>query len=616
MCGIAAIFVYREGSGLQVDDDELLAIRDHMATRGPDAQGMWRSPDGRVGLGHRRLSIIDLSEGGAQPMASADGATVVTYNGEIYNHRALRDELTARGHRFRSESDTEVLLCLYDELGTAMTEKLRGMYAFAIWDARRRCMFVARDPYGIKPLYYADDGETVRVASQVKALLAGGHVSRQLDPGGVVGFFSFGSVPEPWTRYAAIRSLPAGAHAVIDERGVGEARRAFSVAQTLTDCRIHALELSDDDIQERIADALRDSMQHHLVSDVPVGAFLSSGLDSSTLVALMSEMNATPTRTVTLGFDEFRDHPYDEAPLAALVAERYGTVHTACTIAQRDFPAIVDDVIAAMDQPSVDGINTWLVSRVAAQMGLKVAISGLGGDELFGGYPSFKQIPSLVDALRVPSRIPGLGKLLRRVGRWVYTLPTPLDFSPKYAAVLEHGGSYAGAYYLRRGLFMPWDLEELLPADFVEEGLRRFSAVDYVASHLQPDPGTAFGRVAALEASIYMRNQLLRDTDWASMAHSLEVRVPLVDSVLLSRLAPVLMNASVDAKRMLARTPTTPLPPEVITRSKTGFALPIGSWLTDHSTRLDGWRRVRALADPRCHWSRRLAYALHEQDGF
>ncbi|MFZ1575435.1 MAG: hypothetical protein WAT36_09445, partial [Chromatiaceae bacterium] len=230
MCGIAGLYAYRPTPS--VDRDELRRIRDQMQARGPDGKGEWYSDDGHLALGHRRLSIIDLSERGAQPMVSADGRLVVTYNGEIYNYRALRRDLEARGRVFRTNSDTEVLLHLYADKGAAMVHDLRGMFAFALWDGARRTLFLARDPYGIKPLYWSDDGHTLRLASQVKALLAGGAIARDPDPAGIVGFYLFGSVPEPYTSYRAIRELPAGSYLLAGEQGVAAPVCYFSVAAT------------------------------------------------------------------------------------------------------------------------------------------------------------------------------------------------------------------------------------------------------------------------------------------------------------------------------------------------------------------------------------------------
>src|SRR5262247_958670 len=319
MCGIAGIYAYHYAAN-PVDRAELQRIRDHMAARGPDGLGEWHSQDERVGLGHRRLTIIDLSERGAQPMASADGRLVVTFNGEIYNYRQLRASLEARGYTFRTQTDTEVLLHLYPEKGEAMVHDLRGMFAFGLWDEEKSGLLLARDPYGIKPLYYADDGWTLRFASQVKALLAGGKVSRDPEPAGWVGFCLFGSVPEPFTTYREIRALPAGSTLWVDRIGIREAKQYFSIADAY--CRAEAARSSrnDEGLRRGIREALLDSVRHHLVADVPVGAFLSSGIDSGALVGLMRDAGQQDLQTVTLAFEEFRGKHEDEAPVAAEVA--------------------------------------------------------------------------------------------------------------------------------------------------------------------------------------------------------------------------------------------------------------------------------------------------------
>src|SRR5215469_16057631 len=317
MCGIAGIYAYHS-TARSVDRDELVCMRDYMASRGPDGSGEWYSADGRVGFGHRRLSIIDLSSRGAQPMQTADGRLVVSFNGEIYNYRALRSRLEAKGYAFRSNSDTEVLLHLYAEWGHEMLRELRGMFAFGIWDTRERQLLLARDPYGIKPLYYADDGSTLRFASQVKALMAGHGVSKDPDPAGWVGYYLFGSVPEPFTTYREVRALPAGSLVWIDQRGLRAPIQYYSIARTYREAqgRPFSAITHKEEIKALVRDALLDSVRHHLVADVPVGAFLSAGVDSSALVGLMREAEQQDIQTVTLAFDEFRGTPNDEAPLA------------------------------------------------------------------------------------------------------------------------------------------------------------------------------------------------------------------------------------------------------------------------------------------------------------
>ncbi|HEX6860412.1 MAG TPA: asparagine synthase (glutamine-hydrolyzing) [Caulobacteraceae bacterium] len=586
MCGINGIFAYRD-TAAPVSRAELKRSREQMAARGPDGDTEWFSQDGRVGFGHRRLSIIDLSPTGAQPMQSADGALTIVFNGEIYNYWALREGLLAKGYSFRGTSDTEVLLTLYADKGEAMLGDLRGMFTIAIWDEPRRRLFLARDPYGIKPLYYADDGGALRFASQVKALLAGGAISREPEPAGQVGFYLWGSVPEPWTTFRAIRALPAGAFTFVDAQGMQAPRRHHSLAAELRQAEAAAVALPAEEASEQIRAALLDSVRHHLVADVPVGAFLSAGIDSGALVGLMRDAGQSDIQTITLAFAEFEGRADNEAPLAAKVAELYGARHTTRVVTEQEFQADLPLILEAMDQPTVDGINTWFVSKAAHEAGLKVAISGLGGDELFGGYPSFRDIPSWVAKLAAPSRIPFAGAALRHA----VSLGAPLiGAHPKAAGMLELGGRVPGAYLLRRGVFMPWELREVLDRDTVREGLQRLRPLEAVEAELAGGPKSAFGQVATLEAALYMRNQLLRDSDWASMAHSLEVRVPLVDPELLRRVAPhVLTRAGARGKTDLALAPTQPLPDAVVRRAKTGFSTPIATWLErNHPTARPG----------------------------
>jgi asparagine synthase (glutamine-hydrolysing) len=574
MCGINGIYAYSP-TAPPVDAEELLRSRECMRSRGPDAADVWISDDRRVGLGHRRLAIIDLSAAGAQPMRR--GERVIIFNGEIYNYQELRARLEAKGRTFTSHSDTEVLLELYDELGEEMLGELRGMFAIVLWDGARQRMFLARDPYGIKPLYYADDGGTLRVASQVKALIASERVDKRFDPAAAAGFFLRGTVPEPFTMYRAIHALPAGSLCYVDANGVSEPQQYFSIAATLRDAVHSARRVSDEERLETVHDAVLESVRYHMVADVPVGAFLSAGIDSTALVALARESGATDLQTMTLRFEEYRGRDNDEAPLAALVAREYGVRHTIRDLALKDFRNELPRIFAAMDQPTVDGLNSYFISKAAAEMGLKVALSGAGGDELFGGYTSFRDIPRWMPFTSILSRIPGLSEGVYRLNNAL--AKRSRHISPKMGEILRHGSSYAGAYLVKRGRFLASELPDVLGADIAREGIERLNLLALLERTLVPDPGTPYARIAALESSLYLRNQLLRDMDWASMAHSLEVRVPLVDAHLLRKLAPVLVKRKDRGKQILANAPRQPLPASVRARRKTGFTLPIREWL-------------------------------------
>jgi asparagine synthase (glutamine-hydrolysing) len=574
MCGLNGIFAYRHLAPYP-EPRELIATRDHMQARGPDGMGEWWSEDRRLGLGHRRLAILDLSDRGSQPMTSACGRYVIVFNGEIYNYPALRRQIEATGAVFQSHSDTEVLLHLYAMKGADMVHDLRGMYAFAIWDEQTRELFLARDPYGIKPLYYADDGHTFRFASQVKALLAGGQVSREPEPAGVVGYHLWGSVPEPFTLYRGLLALPAGCTLTVSAAGVGTTRAYTRIADILSDGARHPG--ATQETPARVREAALDSVRAHLLADVEVGLFLSAGVDSGALLGLMRDVGQEKIRAITLAFDEFAQTSEDEAPLAAEIAELYGAQHVVRRIGKAEFQGDLPAILEAMDQPSIDGVNTWLVSKAAREAGLKVVLSGLGGDELLAGYASFREIPRWVNWLRYPSRIPGLGTSARRIAMWLGLARQ----RPKLAGMLEYGGDYAGAYLLRRGLFLPFELETVLDAELVRSGLERLDVLPHLRSiALAPDPGSPISRVTSLESCCYLRNQLLRDADWAGMAHSLEIRTPLVDVTLLKALAPSIpgLTAS-DGKEAFAAAPTTPLPTSLVTRRKTGFGVPMGDWL-------------------------------------
>jgi asparagine synthase (glutamine-hydrolysing) len=580
MCGINAIYAFHAATQ-PAAEEELIRTRDAMRARGPDAAGAWFSSDRRVAFGHRRLTIIDLDPRANQPMLAPGGRAAIVFNGEIYNYRELRAQLEADGEAFTTTSDTEVLLRMYLREGPGMLQRLRGMFAFAVWNDDTRTMFLARDPYGIKPLYYANDGGTLRVASQVKALLAGGAISSTRDPAGVAGFLLRGSVPEPFTMYQAIRALPAGHWMEVTPAGAGEPRAYFSIAAAWREASEQHVRMKQSERQAIIGEAVRESVRYHLVSDVPVGAFLSAGRDSGTIVALAAE-TGMPLQSVTLRFDEYTGTRQDEAPLAETVSRHYGTQHTSITLTGDEFRTELPRLLDAMDQPSTDALNSYFVCHAAAKLGWKVALSGTGGDELFGGYSTFRSIPRFVRAFSVFRHLPGMARFYERLHKRL--IPRGPRFSPKSALAPKYCHSYEGAYLVKRGLFLPEELPLILGDELAAEGLGRLSILDHIREAITPDPGSAFARVASLESAFFMRNQLLRDVDWCSMAHSLEVRVPLVDAFLLRKIAPaVLAGRHRDGKELMALAPHKPLPESIMARRKTGFTVPARAWLAEHT---------------------------------
>jgi asparagine synthase (glutamine-hydrolysing) len=586
MCGIAGIFAY-DNAAPAADRDELRRVRDHMAARGPDGIGEWFSNDGRVALGHRRLAIIDLSERGAQPMVSADGKFAVVCNGEIYNYRELRKSLEAKGRVFTSHSDTEVLLHLYAEKGAAMLHDLRGMYAIALWDSEKRCLLLARDPFGIKPLYYADHQGTFRFASQVKALLLA-PADTTPEPAGHAGFYLWGSVPEPYTLYRGIRALPAGHSLVVSDNDVGEPV-AFC---RISDILIHAARTSANGSRETalnaISAAIQASVLAHQVADVPVGVFLSAGIDSC-LIAATAATHGANSFTLTLGFKEFAGTLDDEVPLAEEVARLLGAWHSTLMTDRQDFELEREKLLAAMDQPTIDGVNTWFVARAARQMDLKVALSGLGGDELFASYPSFRQVPALVRCGKPLSALPGFGRVVRKLSAPMLSHLT----SPKYAGLLEYSRDFGSAYLLRRCLYAPWELPSVLDPDMARAGWQDLQSLNRLNENVL---GISSDRLAvsALEMNWYMRNQLLRDADWAGMAQSMEIRVPFLDVDLLRETAPWFAAYPEITKAELAAVAAPHLPPALLVRPKTGFSVPVREWIkpvdgSKHERGLRGW---------------------------
>lgn len=571
MCGIAGILSYKSE---RVSPAEILAIRESMANRGPDSAGLWFNGDKRIALAHRRLSIIDLSASAAQPMLDAACGHCIVFNGEIYNFKELRGDLAAKGYRFKSNSDTEVILHLYAEYGFEMLGKLRGMYAIAIWDEKRKGLFLARDPFGIKPLYFSDDGRSFRFASQVKALMRGGAISNSPDPAGHVGFFLWGYVPEPHTLYKAVKSLRAGTYLWVDGKG-SSPEKIFCSIPDLIALSVSAqgqVPCSSGDIKAYF----EDTVSRHLVSDVPVGVFLSSGIDSSAIAAVAANGRGKEIHTITLGFNDFRGTKHDETPIAEETARRLGTSHHTSWISFKEFQKELVRLLDVMDQPSVDGMNTYFVSKAAHDAGLKVALSGLGGDEIFGGYSGFKQIPLLTSLLKVFRHAPAFSRFSRNLSAPLLKLFT----SPKYASTFEYGHSVPEAYLLRRALFMPWEAESFLDHDFMHEGLEKLSTISNLRKVSERIPGKHF-KVMALEMDWYMKNQLLRDADWAGMAHNLEIRVPFVDEVFLRNILSHGPENPFLRKSEFAGALGELLSPEVVKRPKKCFSMPIHKWLNE-----------------------------------
>ncbi len=621
MCGIAGMVALSAGDRL--DAAVVRRMCDLQVHRGPDDSGLWASSDGRVVLGHRRLSIIDLSASGRQPMETADGRFRVVFNGEIYNFAALRAELEQAGHVFRSTSDTEVILHGYREWGRGLLDRLGGMFAFALHDVQQDELLLARDPLGIKPLYWGleagdMDGRGSRrlaFASEVQALRkvmpSGG-----TDPEAVAHYLMWGSIAPPRTLYRRFRALAPGHYLVVRRGDFKNPEPYFQLVD-------YVGQVEPMDRMEALAyarGALRDSVERHLVADVEVGAFLSGGVDSSALVGLASEFHDSPITTVNMSFG---DHPLDEAPLAEEAARLYGTRHHRVPIELDDARDRIRDAVLALDQPSVDGVNVYFVSEAAVRAGLKVALSGVGGDELFAGYASFQMIPSILDIHEKLSRIPGLSALRRPLAAGLRATSRRTSVH-NYALALEYGDTYTGAYFAQRGLDAPSHVRGLLAKDCRDAVLGCPPVTELDARVASLDVPVE-ERISLLELQQYMGVQLLRDADVMSMSHSLEVRTPLVDRELVCALfrIPAEHRHAGPAKLLLREAPARPVPDALWARTKQGFTMPFEDWLRSGELPValpkhpifdgDALRVVeRDFRAGRTHWSRVWALLVLE----
>ena len=533
--------------------------------RGPDDQGVWQrefETAGRratIALGNTRLAVIDTSHAGHQPMTDPQTGNWITYNGETYNFKQLRAQLDDDSHSWHSSSDTEVVLRAYGQWGDEAFGRLRGMFALGIWDDRQRTLLLARDPLGIKPLYYYSTDQLFVFASEVRALLASGLVPRNLSSEGVDSYLATGSVESPLTIVDGVKQLLPGQCLRVQ---TSEGKLAITIAEFGGSQREPEVLRSRADAVARLRSELEESIRLHLVSDVPLGVFLSGGTDSSAVVALTSRITGTPPRTFSVVFDEAA---YSEAPHARTVAAKFRTDHREIRLSDDQLLDLLPQALASLDQPTMDGLNTYVVSKAVKDAGVTVALSGLGGDELFAGYPSFKR------ALRVESMTPLSRRFLRAVSGFGKLALNGSTQRSKFWQLAASDCEPADVYRITRQLFSPDSVRRLTGRQPSPSRLYIGSATDLV------------NQISALELRGYMTNTLLRDTDAMSMAHSLEVRVPLVDvevvEFALSLPGTWKLGTNGVAKPMLADAVADLLPRELLARPKMGFTLPFEKWM-------------------------------------
>lgn len=561
MCGIAGI-IARDTAlnpGLIRDATESLAHR------GPDDSGcVILRADGparfEIGLGHRRLAVLDVSALGRQPMHDPETGNWIVFNGEIYNFRELRRTLETNGHSFQSRSDTEVLLKAYAFWGSECLHHLRGIFAFAIWDARDSSLFLARDPMGVKPLYYSPVGKHFLFASEIRALLRTGLVPRKLDRSALASYLNFGSVYEPMTAIAGVSALRAG-HRMTWKAGRLDLDRYWSPPAARPDIGVA-------EAIGQATECIDESVHLQTVSDVPLGVFLSGGIDSSAITAVLSRSQRPSTFSVV-----FREQEFNEAGSSRAIAQRLRTDHHEIRCSAKQALELSEQAISAMDQPTIDGLNTYLICGFARRTGIKVVMSGLGGDELFCGYRTFHSVPRLERLLSfwncVPARAALGNILLGNFGR--------SDVVQKAHALATENGRLVHPYFLARALFTPAQVRMLMQDGNAEDALSPLR--ESLQETCDMDP---INRVSYLEVRCYMLNTLLRDADVMSMAHGLELRVPLIDWKLTEKMFTVPGQFKMrrgTPKPLLVDAVRAELPDAIVRRKKQGFTFPFESWL-------------------------------------
>jgi asparagine synthase (glutamine-hydrolysing) len=575
MCGIFGV-VARNAS---IPDGVLERGTQSLAHRGPDDSGTillsHSVPEPvEIGLGNRRLAILDLSALAHQPMHDSETGNWIVYNGEIYNFRDVRHELEQAGTNFISNSDTEVLLKAYARWGEACLAKFRGMFAFALWDASRHRLFIARDPMGIKPLYYAQSGSYFIFASEVRTILGTGLVPSRVDPAGVTNYLTFGSAYDPLTLVEGVHALPPG-HTLTWEGGVLRQSSYWDLVDDLAE-RTTSDSFSaenEKDVAGHLQPLLEEAVRLQLVSDVPVGIFLSGGIDSSALVSILRRSGVTASTFSIV----FREADFSEVQHSRAIASKFHTDHHEVNVSQDDVLAAIPDALGAMDLPTMDGVNTYFVSRETRRAGVKVALSGLGGDEVFAGYSTFRTVPRMERFARFWKHVPGS---IRGPFASAFSALAPAnDQNRKLAALARDNGRLLHPYFLSRMLFTASQRDLLMrnvdpsASDSAtasqRDRLQRARALD------------AVNRVSYLESRCYMLNTLLRDADFMSMSQGLEVRVPLIDHQLAKAVLalPGHWKLNGTPKKLLVDALAGSLPDEIVHRPKRGFTLPFEHWI-------------------------------------
>ena len=568
MCGFIASF----GQSMSLDDFK--EAIEHLKRRGPDAEGVWTNET--VFLGSRRLAIFDLNERSNQPMRSICSRYFIVFNGSIYNYKDLRNYLLNKGIKLKTFSDTEVILELFALEGPEMLQKLKGMFAFVIWDNQEKEAFAARDPYGIKPLYIGFNSKGLILASQVKTLISTKKFKTEKDIYSEFSFENFGYVIEPRTWFENIKSLKAGHYIIIKDNKIIDDQKWFQIEKIWISADKNNSKLSTKDSLDAIKSALTETVTKHLISDVPIGIFLSGGIDSSLLAALISLNTKKNIKAITVLFEDFENTENDETYIAKKVSEKFGINHYIYKVSKDDFYKDLPEILDSMDQPSVDGINTWYASKAAASLDIKVVFSGLGGDEIFFGYDHYKKIPFLLNCFKFFKKIPFITKLINLV----LSIVSFITNDKRWKFIVKYSNSNLKLWFLKRSIFFSKEQikvnynNKLSISQFYKEYLNENFEYNFKNSKIH---------LSLLDSLFYMRNQLLRDSDWASMYHGIELRTPFVDIDLINNLKNIMKSYSIyENKEFIKLIFNSILPNEVINKKKIGFQTPIIKWYEEY----------------------------------
>ena len=597
MCGISGIYNFtNKNINSKLIIDKIIKIQHK---RGPDGNGIWQSKCKKITFGHNRLSIIDLSEKGNQPFISSDNNLIITFNGEIYNYKELKNELKKNKVIFKSNSDTEVIIESYKFWGLEFLKKLRGMFSFAIWDDLNKKLIIARDPFGIKPLYYAKINNVIYFASQIKSILSINDHKFNLSDAGIVSYHLWGNVQEPHTLYKDIKSVEKGNCLSIDYMGN---ENIISYAD-IKDSILNTEKINFSDENEKsiyLNQAINETVNFHQVSDVPRTLLLSSGVDSNLILGSINENNKKNCSALTLDFNYTADN--NETVLAKKSANLNNIDHQIGEISEDEFEHLIENFHKDMDSPTNDGFNNYLISYLAKKENSKIIISGVGGDEQFFSYPSFNIIPKLNKILKYIPKFNFLNFFFKNT---LYPFLKDKRLKTKYSGLLEYGRDVNSTFLLTRSVFLPHEIEELVGEKTFNRGYEELDPINSLSKDISEINDNRLS-IMYLEMKYYLCSKLLRDSDWVSMSHSIELRTPLVDWFFFNKLIP-LMKADKSFNKFTAlNCVKNKVPKELFNRKKTGFNIPHNDYLKKLSV-------PRKYANPIRDWST-LSYKKYLQN--